>query len=393
MQHPPIIEEHALDKSPPITNAEVGLVHFDDLKVSAADQLPCDTWKNCTLTYQLKVRAPNNELLSHEGRLHTSFMPGMSTAICMTSNLQFDPEMTPEDVQRVTLAAMIRDRPAAIEATIESLDETISNSIALQSMAIFEQYQGRIHELWRDMPGWPSSEDGEESKTSQESAHESMTFAEGGNSSSGDSSNSENNPAVFSHHSEITTSTPVGSDEGERVSSDDSSPDFTRPHDDSDSDSTDHESDYSSDSDTVRSDLDSTSVKSDDECDYPSRAEMLIQRQLWVKAHLPRFLTCSYCPRKGFKSLARYAEHLDIQHDGLYDKHLCSFKRCPRSVVGFRNIAERTQHVNTCHRGHDRLFRIQLMKWSMRRRQLTQDPPSVQVHVYGDRIARATPPN
>lgn len=48
---------------------------------------------------------------------------------------------------------MIRDHPAAIEATIESLDETISNSIALQSMAIFEQYQGRIDELWRDMPG------------------------------------------------------------------------------------------------------------------------------------------------------------------------------------------------------------------------------------------------
>lgn len=154
------------------------------------------------------------------------------------------------------------------------------------------------------------------------------------------------------------------------MSSDDSSPDFTHPHDGSDSDSTDHESDHSPDSDTV-SDLDSASVKSDDDCDYLNRTEMLVQRRLWTKAHLPRFLTCSYCARKGFKSLAKYAEHLNIQHDGLSDKYTCSFKRCPRSVVGFRNVAERTQHVNTCHRSHDRLFRIQLIKWSMKRRQLT----------------------
>lgn len=95
----PPIEEHPLVRSPPITNAEVGIVPFEDLKVSPVNQLPCDTWKNCTLTYQLTVQAPNNELLSHEGRLHTSFMPGMSTAIFMTSNLQFDQDMTPEDVQ------------------------------------------------------------------------------------------------------------------------------------------------------------------------------------------------------------------------------------------------------------------------------------------------------
>lgn len=383
MQQPNLstIEEHPVNETPPITNAEVGIVPFEDLKVTAVNQPPSDTWKNCTLSYQLTVQAPNNELLSHEGRLHANFQPGMCAAVCMTSNLEFEEDMTPEDVQRVTLAAMIRDRPAAIEATIESLDDTISNSIALQSMAIFEQYQGRINDLWRDMPGWPSDDDGdgEESKTSQESAQESISFADGGNSSSGDSSNSETKETVFSNiNSALTTSTPVNSDEGEGVSSDDSSPDFTNPDNGSDSDGTDEGSDHSSDSDTVHSDMDSASVKSDTELSVWNRTEQLIQKQLWTKANLPRFLTCSYCPRKGFKSLAKYAEHLDIHHDGLSDKHKCSFKRCPRSIVGFRNVAERTQHVNTCHRSHDRLFRIQLMKWSMRRRQLTRDPPSVQ---------------
>lgn len=63
-------------------------------------------------TWRLTVHSPGNEKLVKSGILHTNFMPGQSTAICMTSNIEIDASMTLEDVQRFTLAALVRDRPA-----------------------------------------------------------------------------------------------------------------------------------------------------------------------------------------------------------------------------------------------------------------------------------------
>lgn len=138
-------DDTTLVEEPAITNAEVGIVPFDELEFEEQLTRDCVEWKNCVLSYTLTVHSPDNEKLVKSGVLHTNFMPGLSTAICMTSNLEFDASMTPEDVQRFTLAALVRDRPAD--------QDTGRDAQIRQSMEIYENYKGRMDEFLRDHPG------------------------------------------------------------------------------------------------------------------------------------------------------------------------------------------------------------------------------------------------
>ncbi|AOW07454.1 hypothetical protein LXG23DRAFT_18219 [Yarrowia lipolytica] len=341
----PYDDDTLVEEIPP-TNAEVGIVPFDDLELVAESQPPCDTWKNCVLSYKMIVQGYDNEILTHEGQLQTNFVPGMSTAICMTSNLNFEPHMTPEDVQRVTLAALVRDRPPP------EVDEESDNELcARQSMAIYERYKGRMSELWRDMPELPLFEDGDSKTTPKASSEDDpSTYADGYQNEAGATANDSQNENDGMGYQGVDNSLLPGCD----PSSDSHYSDSDRPC-------------------TSHSISGGEAVK---------RTQMLKDRRLWKRANEPQFITCTSCPRKSFKSLAKYAKHLDTHHSGLSNEHLCPSKTCPRSIVGFSTAVGCSQHFNICHRNHDRIFELKCRKWYLKRWRLKPEIPCLSMYVF-----------
>ncbi|KAG5364162.1 hypothetical protein CKK34_2955 [Yarrowia sp. E02] len=302
----------------PMVNAEVEVIPYGDLQLLVENQPSCGNWKNAFLAYKLVVQGPDSEILTHEGNLQTNFLPGMSTAICMTSNLQFDPDMTPEDVQRVTLAALIRDGRDATLGDGESEDLLDEVRARQQQISIFER---RMEDLWSDMP---ELVDGAAYSTQSPWLPRRSVV---------NLSNQSSDMEVFY------------------------TPEATAELEDSNN-------------------LDDTSP-----LESQTRIQKLRSSRFWKEAKKKQFLTCVYCPRTSFKSLAQYVKHLDKNHHSqlVNNEHLCPSKTCVRSVVGFPTELERVQHVKLRHRSHNRLFELKCRKWFLKRQQLTRHASSIHV--------------